>query len=193
MKFDEPSASTDSRPFEVKMTHNGRTVTISYDPSDPEAVQAAETWRKALFAPKDAPKDGNCLYVSDRVRYALDAIAYLSGNIDGRYAFIPLTDKQREAIDALYEDLHSREPFDEANLFKPGSYEPKDLPTKHNLMTELEKAAADSQHSYNFRLTTQDADSLHRRTDIVPGLPESSGLQGGRAVRFKGLEAANVV
>lgn len=140
-KGSETAFDGDRRLFEVKMTHNGRTVTISYDPSDPEAVKAAETWRKALFAPKDAPKDGNCLYVSDRVRYALDAIAYLSGNIDGRYAFIPLTDKQREAIDALYEDLHSREPFDEANLFKPGSYEPKDLPTKHNLMTELEKAA----------------------------------------------------
>ena len=47
----------DRRLFEVKMTHNGRTVTITYDPSDTEAVKTAETWRKALFAePGDAAK-----------------------------------------------------------------------------------------------------------------------------------------
>lgn len=53
-----------------------------------------------------------------------------------------MTVKQHEAIDALYEDLHSREPLDAANLFKPGSYEPKDLPpTEPDRMTELEKAS----------------------------------------------------
>lgn len=49
-KGSETAFDGDRRLFEVKMTHNGRTVTISYDPSDPEAVQAAEAWREALFA-----------------------------------------------------------------------------------------------------------------------------------------------
>ncbi|MBQ7640258.1 MAG: hypothetical protein IJS91_04620 [Bacteroidales bacterium] len=72
------------------------------------------------------------------------------------------------------------------------------------LPAELEKAAADSQHSYNFRLTTKDADGLHRRTDVVrlqranePWKPQASDhgalyldrsvVQGGDSVRFKGI------
>ena len=72
------------------------------------------------------------------------------------------------------------------------------------LPAELEKAAADTLHSYNFRLTTKDADGLHRRTDVVrlqrandPWKPQSSDhgalyldrsvVQGGDSVRFKGI------
>lgn len=91
----------------------------------------AETRGGVCKAVTTKPKNGNCIYASDKVRYALDAIAYLSGNVKGQYTYIPLTAKQREAIDTLYEDLHSREPLDAANLFKPGSYEPKDLPPEH--------------------------------------------------------------
>lgn len=72
------------------------------------------------------------------------------------------------------------------------------------LPAELEKAAADTLHSYNFRLTTKDADGLHRRTGVVrlqranePWKPQASDhgalyldrsvVQGGDSVRFKGI------
>lgn len=34
----------------IEATVNNKSVTITYDPSDPDAVKAAETWRKVLFA-----------------------------------------------------------------------------------------------------------------------------------------------
>lgn len=72
------------------------------------------------------------------------------------------------------------------------------------LPAELEKAASDTLHSYNFRLTTKDADGLHRRTDVIrlqrasePWKPQASDhgalyldrsvVQGGDSVRFKGI------
>lgn len=41
------------REITVRAEIGGKSVNISYDPHDPEAVKAAETWRNALFAVKD--------------------------------------------------------------------------------------------------------------------------------------------
>lgn len=73
-------------------------------------------------------ESGNSIYTSDEIARALDVLSYLKENLTGRYTFYPLTVEQREAIDVLWSDLHSRRPLDDNNLFKPGSYVPKDAP-----------------------------------------------------------------
>lgn len=85
-KGSETAFDGDRRLFEVKMTHNGRTVTISYDPSDMEAVQTAETWRKFLFAPKPTNAEkraygGYSIKVSNEPCYHLSGVV-MSDNPD---------------------------------------------------------------------------------------------------------------
>lgn len=64
---------------------------------------------------------GNSLCISNEIKRALEVLSCLSEKVTGPHTFFPLTAEQREAIDTLWSDLHSRHPLDN-NFLNLGLY-----------------------------------------------------------------------
>lgn len=100
----------------IEAAINNKSVTITYDPSDPEAVKAAETWRKALFAVKD---EGNVKFGEQQCR------DYLKGAVE-RY----LQNKQKH-VDQAAADSEKV-----AETVKSGRWEKSDIPCEEYVCSE---------------------------------------------------------
>ena len=95
------------REITVRAESGGKTVNITYDPHDAEAVKAAETWRNALFA----VKDGDNVNFRERQRRN-----YLSGAVE---KFLQNKQKYVDEAAAAMEPWTPRKPAETVKSDKP--------------------------------------------------------------------------